>query len=381
MFIELAYSFCKEQPDGFSATVEGVDAPPLQDGCNLGCEKRGFPLSDALRLSYPLLWGIVFARQLCLPVPAVLFLMTAGAMAHKGELNLAGVLCTGVLGCLCGDLVWFEAGRFWGSRIIRMLSIFSNNPQRATQRSREIFAQWGIRSLVVSKFVPGLDGITPPLAGMEGTKRSAFLVFDGIGSLLWSVAYAGLGYLFSARLASIAASLGRVGDVIAVVVGVPLLCYILWRAWVLIRMLRFLRMRMISPLLLKSKLDQGVPIAIIDLLNFEEMNGLVAGIPGAVRIDLQRLTSRSHVTIPEDTQIVLYCSSSNAIRSARVAIALRRKGIASVWTLDGGLNGWTAAGLPTTLTLCTERDVADRLGIVIFDQDHRKAVRRSIRKP
>jgi membrane protein DedA with SNARE-associated domain/rhodanese-related sulfurtransferase len=381
VFIELAYSFCKEQPDGFSATVEGVDAPPLQDGCNLGCEKRGFPLSDALRLSYPLLWGIVFARQLCLPVPAVLFLMTAGAMAHKGELNLAGVLCTGVLGCLCGDLVWFEAGRFWGSRIIRMLSIFSNNPQRATQRSREIFAQWGIRSLVVSKFVPGLDGITPPLAGMEGTKRSAFLVFDGIGSLLWSVAYAGLGYLFSARLASIAASLGRVGDVIAVVVGVPLLCYILWRAWVLIRMLRFLRMRMISPLLLKSKLDQGVPIAIIDLLNFEEMNGLVAGIPGAVRIDLQRLTSRSHVTIPEDTQIVLYCSSSNAIRSARVAIALRRKGVSSVWILDGGLNGWTAAGLPTTLTLCTERDVADRLGIVIFDQDHRKAVRRSIRKP
>jgi membrane protein DedA with SNARE-associated domain/rhodanese-related sulfurtransferase len=337
-------------------------------------------LSDALRLSYPLLWVIVFARQLSLPVPAVLFLMTAGAMAHKGELNLAGVLCAGVLGCLCGDLVWFEAGRFWGSRIIRMLSIFSNNPQRATQRSKEIFARWGIRSLVFSKFVPGLDGITPPLAGMEGTKRSAFLAFDGVGSLFWSAAYAGLGYLFSERLSSIATSLGRVGDMIAVFLGVPLLCYILWRAWVLIRMLRFLRMRMISPLLLKSKLDQGAPIAIIDLLNFEEMTGPVAGIPGAVRIDLERLTKRSHVTVPEDTQIVLYCSSSNSFRSARVAIALRRKGISSVWLLDGGLNGWTAAGLPTTLTLCTEHDVAERLGIVISDQDHRKAARRSIRK-
>jgi len=305
--------------------------------------------------------------------------MTAGAMAHKGELNLAGVLCAGVLGCLCGDLVWFEAGRFWGSRIIRMLSIFSNNPQRATQRSREIFARWGIRSLIFSKFVPGLDGITPPLAGMEGTGRGEFLAFDGVGSLLWSAAYAGLGYLFSERLSSIAVSLGRVGDVIAVFVGVPLLCYVLLRAWVLIRMLRFLRMRVISPLLLKSKLEQGVPIAIIDLLNFEETNGPVAGIPGAVRIDLERLTNRSQVTVPEGTQIVLYSSTSNTFRSARVAIALRRKGISSVWILDGGLNGWTAAGLPTTLTLCTERDVADRLGIVIFDRDPPKVARRDRR--
>jgi rhodanese-related sulfurtransferase len=249
-----------------------------------------------------------------------------------------------------------------------MLSIFSNNPQRSTQKSKEIFARWGVRSLVFAKFVPGLDGITPPLAGMEGTRRSEFLAFDGVGSFFWSAAYAGLGYIFSERLSAIAASLGRIGDLIAVVVGVPLLCYILWRAWVLIRMLRFLKMRMISPSLLKSKLDEGMPIAIIDLLNYEEMKDPVAGIPGAVRIDLERLTSGSHVTVPEDTEIVLYCSSPNAFRSARVAIALRRKGISSVWVLDGGLRGWTAAGLPTTHSLCSEREVADRLGIQIIDR-------------
>lgn len=329
-------------------------------------------MGDAFRLTYPILWASVFARQLCLPVPAVLFLMTAGAMVHKGQLNLAGVLCAGVLGCLCGDQLWFEAGRFWGSRIIRMLSTFSNNPPRSTQRSKEMFARWGVRSLVFAKFVPGLDGITPPLAGMEGTRRSEFLAFDGIGSLFWSAAYAGIGYIFSERLSSIAASLGRVGDLIALVVGVPLLCYILWRAWVLVRMLRFLKMRMISPLLLKSKLDDGVPIAIIDLLNYEEIDDPIAGIPGAVRIDLERLTRRSHVTVPEDTEIVLYCSSPNAFRSARVAIALRRKGISSVWILDGGLNGWAAAGLPTTHALCTEDDVANRLGIKITARDSKR---------
>jgi membrane protein DedA with SNARE-associated domain/rhodanese-related sulfurtransferase len=372
VFIELAYLSLTEQTDVCSATATTVDTRAPQDDHNLGWKEGGFYLNDALKLGYPFLWAMVFARQLCLPVPAVLFLMTAGAMVHKGELNLAGVLCAGVLGCICGDQLWFEAGRFWGSRIIRMLSIFSNNPQRSTQRSKDIFARWGVRSLVFAKFVPGLDGITPPLAGMEGTRRSEFLVFDGVGSLFWSAFYAGLGYIFSERLSSIAASLSRAGDLIALVVGVPLLCYVLWRAWVLIRMLRFLRMRMISPLLLKSKLDEGVSIGIIDLLNYEEMNNPIAGIPGAVRIDLERLTSRSHVIVPEDIQIVLYCSSPNAFRSARVAIALRRKGISSVWVLDGGLNGWTAAGLPTTLNFCTEREVTERLGIKIIDRGNRK---------
>jgi membrane protein DedA with SNARE-associated domain len=146
-----------------------------------------YPLNHAFRVSYLILWVVVFARQACLPVPANLFLLTAGALARGGELNMLLVLVIGVLGCLAGDLVWFEAGRHWGRRIIRVLCVFSSDPHYCAQRAHSIYARWGLRSLIVAKFIPGLDGVTPPLAGIEGSSRLAFLAYDSPGSLLWSV--------------------------------------------------------------------------------------------------------------------------------------------------------------------------------------------------
>jgi len=54
------------------------------------------PLNHAFRVSYLILWMVVFARQACLPVPANLFLLTAGALARGGELNMLLVLVIGV---------------------------------------------------------------------------------------------------------------------------------------------------------------------------------------------------------------------------------------------------------------------------------------------
>lgn len=332
-------------------------------------------MNQALRISYPALGLAVFARQLCLPVPAVLFLMTAGALARSGELKLGLILGVGVLGCLAGDLVWFEAGRHWGSRIMRILCSFSSDPQHTARRSRDIFRRWGLRSLVVAKFVPGLDGVTPPLAGLEGSSRSAFLAYDAIGSFGWSAVYTGFGYIFADRLESIAASIAGFGDLLAAVIGIPLACYVLRRAWVMFRMLRRLRLRRISPLLLNERLEAGETFAIIDLLSFEEGHEGRPGIPGAVRIDPARLRSRSRVLSPRDLGIVLYCSSSGELTSARVAVSLRKKGIHNVWVLEGGLTAWRDAGLPVTLELSTEDEAANRLGMRILRNEVSDAVR------
>jgi membrane protein DedA with SNARE-associated domain len=281
--------------------------------------------NHALSITYLILWAAVFARQLSLPVPANLFLLTAGALARGGGLNMGFVLCVGILGCLAGDLVWFEAGRPWGSQIMRILCAFSSDPHYCAQRAHTVFGRWGLRSLILAKFIPGLDGVTPPLAGIEGSERSAFLAYDSLGSFLWTAFYAGLGYLFANRLTLIATSMARFGGVLAAIIGIPLACYVVWRIGIMAHMLRHLRLRRISPLLLNEKIMAGEPIAIIDLLDFEEGHGDRAGIPGAVRMDPARLRSRLHVVVPENLGLVLYCSSSGELTSARVAVALRRK--------------------------------------------------------
>ena len=263
-----------------------------------------------------------------------------------GELNMLLVLVIGVLGCLAGDLVWFEAGRHWGRQIIRVLCVFSSDPHYCAQRAHSIYARWGLRSLIVAKFIPGLDGVTPPLAGIEGSSRLAFLAYDSLGSLLWSVLYAFLGYLFASRLAVIARSMARFGDALVAVVGIPLAFYITRRAWVMVQMLCHLRLRRITPALLRKKIKSAEQVAIVDLLSFEEGHESHAGIPGAVRMDPARLRSRIRVVVPENVGIVLYCSSSGELTSARVAVALQQIGVSNLWVLEGGLAAWKKEGFP-----------------------------------
>jgi len=315
-------------------------------------------------ITYPTILLAVFANQLCLPVPAVLFLITAGALVGRGSLNFSIVVLVGVVGSLAADYGWFMAGRWGGFRVVRTLCAFSANGQRSAVRARTLFARWGLPGLVLAKFVPGLDGLMPPLAGALNVTTVLFLLFDAMGALFWSAGYCFLGYLFSDRLNVVAAMVARTSKILAIVLAC-VLCYLLWRAWELLRTIRQLQLRTISPALLHEKLQAGDRIAVLDLLDVEgqEDPTIVAGIPGAARISPTPLRSSAQVRVPTDVQLVLCCSSRNQITSARTAVLLRRKGITNVWVLEGGLKAWRELDLPVTTELCTAAQVAARFGV------------------
>ena len=67
------------------------------------------------------LFASVFASQMCLPVPAILFLFAAGSLAGCGRLTLAIVLGLALLARLLADIVWYEAGRRWGDQILHFI--------------------------------------------------------------------------------------------------------------------------------------------------------------------------------------------------------------------------------------------------------------------
>jgi len=315
-------------------------------------------------ITYPTILMAVFANQLCLPVPAVLFLMTAGALVASGRLNLGSVILAGVVGCLMADYAWFMVGRWQGYRVVRVLCSFSMNGQHYSVRARRFFARRGLPGLMFAKFVPGLDGLMPPLAGALNVTTVLFLIFDGVGALLWSAGYCFVGYLFADRLDIIADTLSRVSGILAILLG-AVLCYFIWRAWELFRAIRQLRLRVVSPMVLYQDLQIGKKVVLLDLLDVEgqENAKAIPGIPGAARIPPTPLRSSAKVRVPTDVQIVLYCSSPNQIASARTALALRRKGISNVWVLQGGLKSWRELGLPETTNLRSPAEVAAAFGI------------------
>jgi membrane protein DedA with SNARE-associated domain/rhodanese-related sulfurtransferase len=316
-------------------------------------------------ITYPILFVAVLARQLCLPVPALLFLLTGGALAGSGKLNFVGVLMVAVVGCLLADLVWFEAGRLRGKRVLRLLCALTSDPSFCIRRGREIFAKKGLRLLMIAKFVPGLDGICPPLAGMLGASRAAFLVHDAGGASLWAGAYIGCGFLFARQLDKVAQHLSVVSTAVVLIFGIPLLIFFVLKLAQLVLMIRLLRPLQIHPELLKSRLDSGEKFCVVDLLRFEEDTEGVAAIPGAVRLDPVEIRRKKRVVIPSDVNLVLYCRSRNSFVSARVAVAMRKHGIHNIHVLAGGLEAWKGLGFPLTEQFADVEAEVARLGMEV----------------
>ncbi len=311
------------------------------------------------RHGYPVLFASVFARQLCLPVPAILFLLAGGALAGNGKLNLALVIGLGVVGCVLADLVWFEAGRLRGDDVVHFIHRFSSASDSNAARTKRLFARYGTKALVVAKFVIGLDAIAPPLAGMSGTSLRRFVSFDGVGATLWAGLYAGLGYVFYQQLDKAAAYAKGLGAILTAIALLLIAVVIVRRVIYWYRLVQELRLARITPEQLKRELDRGEKPVIVDVQGcvFHRASR-VAGIPGAIHLDGRRLGQYRDTPIPDDWRgrdVVLYCSCPSEITSARVARLLMQKGIKHVRPLAGGLQGWRARGYPLSSPVAVTR--------------------------
>jgi membrane protein DedA with SNARE-associated domain/rhodanese-related sulfurtransferase len=318
-----------------------------------------------LHITYPILFVAVLARQLCLPVPALLFLLAGGALVGAGKLNFVGVLLVAVLGCLLADQVWFEAGRLGGRRVLRLLCALTTDPSFCIRRGREVFTRKGLPLLLIAKFVPGLDGICPPLAGMLGASRAAFLVHDAGGATLWAGAYLSCGFLFARQLEQVAQRISVFATALVLICGIPLLIFFVLKLMQLALMIRLLRPLQIRPELLKSRLDSGEKFGVFDLLRFEEDPEGVEAIPGAVRLDPLEVRRKKHIVIPSDVTLVLYCRSKDSFVSARVAVVMRKHGIHNLHVLAGGLEAWKRLGFPLTEQFADMEAEVARLGMEV----------------
>src|ERR1700721_4424874 len=106
-----------------------------------------------LKHGYSVLFVSVFARQMWLPVPAILVLIAAGALAGSGRMTLAVSLGLAITACLLADMVWYEVGRRWGDQILHFIYGLALDPDAAARWSKETFVRQGPRTFMPPKFV------------------------------------------------------------------------------------------------------------------------------------------------------------------------------------------------------------------------------------
>ena len=228
-------------------------------------------------------------------------------------------------------------------------------------------------AVMVSRFYvwpssfPGWTPSCPRSPAPKECRLARFLALDAVGSFLWSIAYAGLGYIFSDQLEIAIRWVQHSGTALGIAIAVPIVLYAGWRGLTLARMILQLRQRQISPPMLARKLKSDRKVAVLDLANFEEDTGSesVEAIPGAFVVDPSVLRKLTHIAVPDDVKIILYCSSGSDTVSARAAVALKRIGVDKVWVLEGGLKAWREHGLPVSQFPEVPEAVAERLGITL----------------
>jgi membrane protein DedA with SNARE-associated domain len=127
------------------------------------------------------LFGIVLAEQLGLPLPALPLLMAAGVLIGTGHLGLLAAVSAAFIATLLA--------------------------------------------------VPGFSTIAPPLAGVVGLRPLLFLLYDALGTALWVGSGLGIGYAFGTGAPEIAAQATQLTPVIGLALMGLMGLYVTAKAW------------------------------------------------------------------------------------------------------------------------------------------------------
>ena len=291
----------------------------------------------------------VLIEQLGAPIPAVPTLMVAGALAMEGRLSPGTVLTLAVLGSSIANFAWYLAGRRYGIRILGLMCRITISPDACVRRTENVFTRWGVASLLIARFVPGLSALSSPLAGATGIGAARFLFFDALGTLLWASAAIGAGMLLHRQVDAFLNALASIGGVAILVIAAALALYIAWRWIERQRLLRFVRTHRIKVDELYELVSSGKEPVIVDVRSATSRQADPRRIPGALEVELGEVKDLLS-KIPHDHEVVFYCSCPNEASAAHAARQLRELGFKRVRPLLGGLDAWMshAEGIAAT---------------------------------
>jgi len=256
---------------------------------------------------YSLLIAWVFAEQLGFPIPSIPVLLSAGALAGTGRLSLGTSFICVVFAAVAADLIWYQLGRRKGKGILRLLCRISLEPDSCVRRTAGIYRKQGARSLLLAKFVPGLNTVSPPLAGIIKMNLCRFLVFDITGTLVWAAVFLGIGDLFSGEIERVAEHIAALGSGLVFLLAATVAGYMLYKFAARQSFIRRLRIARISAEELKQKLDGGENPVIVDLRDSYDFEAEPEVIPGALHIDVSEFEKKGGL-LPPGKEVVLYCT-------------------------------------------------------------------------
>jgi membrane protein DedA with SNARE-associated domain len=266
-------------------------------------------LSMMARHGYALTFCLLFAEAVGLPFPAAIALVAAGAASASHALSGPGVLLAAMAALLIGDTAQYWLGRYTGWALLGFLCRLSMNPETCILRSAESFYKRGKMTLIIAKFVPGINTMAAPLAGSMKMRFGQFLRLDMTGALIYAGTYLMVGYLSRDFLAATLSGFHQAGRAMEVIVAAALLVYAIYRGAQFQRYKKYRIMPRVQVQELAARLasTEANRVLIVDVRSHGYYDIGAERIKGSIRIEPNNLEEEIK-NLPRDKDIYLYCT-------------------------------------------------------------------------
>jgi membrane-associated protein len=148
---------------------------------------------------YGLLFTIIFAETGLVVTPFLpgdSLLFAAGAIAARGNLDVALLFFLLAGAAILGNTVNYSIGHFIGPRVFRSDHSHPLLNRHHLDGAHAFFEKYGGMAVVLTRFVPVVRTFVPFVAGAGAMRYGAFAMFNIAGGALWVGICLGAGYGF-----------------------------------------------------------------------------------------------------------------------------------------------------------------------------------------
>lgn len=185
---------------------------------------------------YFVLFGVLLACGLGLPLPEDIPLIVAGALVGTGKMQLGFTALAAWGGIVGGDLILYHLGRKYGLEITRLPFIGKHVTRSRIEKAEGFFAKYGVWVVAIGRLFAGIRAAMVVAAGATRFSFWKFLITDGIAAFVSGALFVALGYWLGSNLPRLFQGVERVKEWVlligaaAIVAGV--LLYLAYRKWI-----------------------------------------------------------------------------------------------------------------------------------------------------
>lgn len=168
-------------------------------------------LSISGKIGYPALAGIVGGQSIGLPLPGGTALITAGALAAHGKLNIVAICIVGVMATIVGSNIGFGIGRRYGVEFLKAPGPLAKKRHHFLKAGRPIVEKYGWLAVLFARSIPVVRESAPIVAGSLEMKWHKFILWNAIGGVAWVFEHSLLGYFFGDSIEHSVTLIGIIG--------------------------------------------------------------------------------------------------------------------------------------------------------------------------